>query len=276
LLRLQKTPILFCAIEESDVMPIRITDPFKDPTLNLRTEVNPFLGKMQDALDGSSALPILYGPALQPWAKRWRNWFLEVNQLTAHEIIVEIGCHKGDVLKSMACNHPEKGFIGLDITFKRVVNTASKALQHQLSNIVSLLCNARALDQVFGAQEIDGFIIFFPDPWVRKKRQQKNRLLDLDFFQQMLSCLKPGGFVWVKTDHEPYFVDISTLAAQVGLLQSNEQASNITMESYTSRFEQHFRETGEPTFSGCWQKKTPPDNQAITDLVSSTASHQNG
>ena len=45
----------------------------------------------------------------------------------ASSLIVEIGSHMGDVMCEMANNHPDKAFVGLDITFKRVVTLAEKA-----------------------------------------------------------------------------------------------------------------------------------------------------
>lgn len=238
-------------------MPIRISDPFRDPTLNLRPEVNPFLSKMREALDGSSELPLLYGPALKPWAKNWRQWFFEQKQLKVQQLVVEIGCHKGEVLKNMASNHPDKGFIGLDITFKRVVTTANKAVESGQNNMLSLLCNAQALDLLFDSEEVDGFVIFFPDPWARKKRQQKNRLLDLSFLKKLHGCLKTGGFLWIKTDHLSYFEDICQHAAQVGLQKFVPESTDIPGEIYTSRFEAHFRELGEPSYESCWHKPKP-------------------
>ncbi|MFW7378858.1 MAG: tRNA (guanosine(46)-N7)-methyltransferase TrmB [Oligoflexus sp.] len=256
-------------------MPIRLTDPFRDPTINLRSEVNPFLEKMQSALHASSDLPLLFGPSMKPWSKQWRSWFAQEQQNPVEKLVVEVGCHKGEVLKKMASQHPDIGFIGLDITFKRVVHTANKATQAGLQNVLSLLCNARALDQVFGEEEVDGFVIFFPDPWVRKKRQQKNRLLDRDFFEQMLRCLKPGGFIWIKTDHEPYFLDICQHAEAVGFVDSGPQVNKIITETYTSRFEQHFLEAGEASFGRSWQKKAEQFRQANADLASGASSFQN-
>ena len=50
-------------------------------------------------------------------------------------LVVEIGSHMGDVMCEMANNHPDTAFIGLDITFKRVVTLAEKAAKKDLNNI---------------------------------------------------------------------------------------------------------------------------------------------
>jgi tRNA (guanine-N7-)-methyltransferase len=232
-------------------MPIRLEDPFQDPTTHLRPEVNPFLGRMREAVEAGT-LPLLYGPALRPWTGQWRQWFADRDQ-PCKQLIAEIGCHKGDVLRRMATAHPETGFIGVDITFKRVVLTAEKAARDQLPNLLSILANARALDQLFGEGELDGLIVFFPDPWTRKKRQQKKRLLDRTFMERVCRCLKPGGFLWVKTDHEPYFQQICAAAEELPL-QASAAASIWPDEDYTSRFEQFFQDSQQSTFAAIWHK----------------------
>ena len=152
-------------------MPIRYSDPFRDPTDLPNREVNPFVTKMVEGAKNGT-LPVLYGESLKGLAGNWRQ-----HQGDKPELIVEIGCHKGDVLRDLAQDHQETLFVGLDITFKRVVETARKAEKAGLDNLRSVLANAQGLDLLFGEAELDGVIIFYPDPWTRKKRQLKNRLL---------------------------------------------------------------------------------------------------
>ena len=115
-------------------MPIRIEDPFKDPTTNLKPDVNAFLDKMVEAQDSGSL------PSIRPKAKKVGNWKSSVGKAMQSEpssLIVEIGSHMGDVICEMAQNHQDKAFIGLDITFKRVVTVAEKAVKKELPNIFS-------------------------------------------------------------------------------------------------------------------------------------------
>ena len=44
---------------------------------------------------------------------------------------------------------------------------------------------------------------FFPDPWP-KKRHWKNRLFQQPFLHGVYKILKPGGKLFVKTDHDGY------------------------------------------------------------------------
>ncbi len=237
-------------------MPIRIDNPFEDPTLELDPKVNPYLEKMRHGQQ-SGEITLLFGPALKPWVNKWKEFFAERHQ-PVEKLVLEVGCHKGEVLQLMSKAHPDTGFIGIDITFKRVVHTAQKAKAAGLSNMLSLLCNGRGLDRVFGPEELDGAVIFFPDPWVRKKRQRKNRLLDEDFLAKLHRSLKPGAFLWVKTDDGPYMEDIKIAAKAQGFTpyspEGSEQASGILSETYTSRFERHFDSKGVDSHNCCWVK----------------------
>ena len=109
----------------------------------------------------------------------------------------------GDVMCEMATNHKDKAFVGLDITFKRVVTLAEKAVKKELPNIFSVLGNGGGFEHMFSEGEVDGLIIFFPDPWVRKKKQRKKRLINPSFLEQAVKVLKSIWFSGLKltTNH---------------------------------------------------------------------------
>jgi tRNA (guanine-N7-)-methyltransferase len=50
---------------------------------------------------------------------------------------------------------------------------------------------------------LDGIHIFFPDPW-HKKRHHKRRLIQPPLVAQLSSRLKPGGYLHLATDWQPY------------------------------------------------------------------------
>ena len=233
--------------------PIRLEDPFRDPTVNLRDSVNPFLSKLRQALSDEST-PLLYGEALKPWRGKWRQAFAGTRSMATRELVLEIGSHKGEVLKRLANDFPDTGFLGMDITFKRVVTLADKAKELQLDNLISILCNAKAVEQVFAPDELDGVLIFFPDPWVRKKRQRKNRLLNQEFLTNLATCLQPEGWLWFKTDAKDYFDEVCSCAKDLGYRDLAKEQHPITAAIYTSRFEQHFQSEGLPTYERIFAK----------------------
>lgn len=239
------------ALHEESKMPIRIENPLVDPTARLNPDVNPFLGKMRQGME-EGTLPLLYGPRLGTNKGKWCEDFKASMGMSPKSMYLEIGSHNGNLLKQLAAEHPESAFVGMDITFKRVVTLAEKAKSLSLPNIKSILCNGRGVGEVFGEQELDGVIIFFPDPWVRKKRQQKNRLVQTSFLKSLLPLIKNGGFIWFKTDHKPYFDE--ALEGSQGIAELAEGSMDyFAKPQYRSHFEEHFRGKGEPTYEVTWQ-----------------------
>ncbi|MDP3325139.1 MAG: tRNA (guanosine(46)-N7)-methyltransferase TrmB, partial [Hydrogenophaga sp.] len=50
---------------------------------------------------------------------------------------------------------------------------------------------------------LDGVHIFFPDPW-HKSRHHKRRLIQTPFVNRLARHLKPGGYLHLATDWQPY------------------------------------------------------------------------
>lgn len=227
-------------------MPIRTVNPFQDPTLHLNPTVNPYVAKIKEGLAGGE-MPVLFGPAL---AGKKGHWHQQLPK--AQDLVLEIGCHKGDVLAALAKDHPHLGFIGFDITFKRVVETALKG--QKLGNLWSLLANGRALGELFAPGELSGVILFFPDPWARKKKQMKNRLVNESFVKNLGLALKSGGFFWFKTDHYGYYKEVEGFMEEFGFVKKEAHYPRLLSQDYKSRFEIEFDRRYTPSFAGVWQR----------------------
>src|SRR5689334_8684011 len=96
-------------------------NPFLDPTCKTKSWINPYLLAMREAAQDGS-LPIYYGDKLKQMPGHWRQHLSA--RFTSHrplqKLVLEIGCHLGRTLVQMAEDQKDHGFIGLDITFKRV------------------------------------------------------------------------------------------------------------------------------------------------------------
>jgi len=114
---------------------------------------------------------------------------------------VEIGTGNGFFLAGMAARHSEFNWLGLEIRFKRVVQTARKVTKADaVGNTRVSRYNAHQLSDVFEDGEIDALYINHPDPWAKQK-QANHRLLSPSFFETIGKLLKQGSIVRIKTDH---------------------------------------------------------------------------
>jgi tRNA (guanine-N7-)-methyltransferase len=202
-----------------DHMPVRSSDVFADIVSKLDNDSNAFVAKLVNA-QNSGDLPVAMGPRLREFPGQWRSKFTNVTgDRQAMPLIVEIGCHTGHTLCDMAERHPEALFVGVDITFKRVIHTAERARDRGLKNIFVILANAGGLSQLFQDGEVDGFITFFPDPWVKKKHAHY-RLYSEVFCSTVYRQLSRSGFLWLKTDQEPYFQTACEYAKSAGFCET--------------------------------------------------------
>lgn len=233
-------------------MSIRAQDPFVDSFATMREDVNAFLSILREA-----ELPLLYGPKLKPCVGQWLKHFTEKMPTAPKELILEIGSHYGEVILKMAKDEAETAFIGMDITLKRVVKLAQKAEAGKLPNLTSILCNAKFLDQLFAPRELDGVLVFFPDPWAKKKRYHKNRLLKPEFLALLATKLKPDAYFWFKTDWEPYNAEVLE-ALHAANWREIRPTTGLASKVYTSRFERLFKEAGQSTFASIW---APPSQE---------------
>lgn len=232
---------------------MRLVDPFIDPTVGLRSVVNRYVGELAENRN-TADLPILFGPQLSDRQGRWRESIAAVHQRpqACEKLIVEIGCHLGKTLVAMAEEFPETAFAGIDITFKRVVASARKIKRLGLENTVSLLLDARNLAKVFAAKEVDGLVVFYPDPWT-KPSKAKHRLLDVANLKTWAEVLKPGGFLWVKTDQGPYFAQICAAALAAGYDECPAHDSPLGRD-FSSTFAGHFPVAGLGSYTKTWRK----------------------
>lgn len=237
-------------------MPLKNPNPFASRAEGLNAAVNPYVALMREgARDGT--LPVAFGPMLEDMPGNWRARIASFHKQPepASRLVVEIGCHKGHTLVAMAADQRDTAFVGIDITFKRVVTTSQRASGQGLKNVFTAMVNAQSIDRLFSAGEVDGVVIFFPDPWVKKVKQAKHRLVEPSFVERLRKALKPGAYVWFKSDQELYFNEARAAFEGAGFLPVSAGAG-LPAVDYTSTFEQRFQAQNLPTYSGKWL--TPP------------------
>lgn len=185
-------------------MPFLNVDIFRDMPKDLTGGNNHYLQKLGQSRADSN-LPIVFGSQLKNKKGNWRSLFSNEMKLFPEKLVLEIGVHKGKILKELVEKKPSWAFLGMDVTLKRVVMSASKVETTGAKNSKVILGDAKYLSKIISDEELDGVIIFFPDPWNKKERQVNKRLLNRDFCFNLFKTIKVGGFIWFKSDCEDYY-----------------------------------------------------------------------
>lgn len=119
-------------------------------------------------------------------------------------VTLEIGFGMGDSLAEMALNAPEQDFIGIEV-HRPGVGRLLAALEEQGSTNVRVFCHdaVEILEQRIPDASLDRVLLFFPDPW-HKKRHNKRRIVQQPFLDMLRLKLKPGGIFHMATDWQDY------------------------------------------------------------------------
>ena len=154
---------------------------------------------------------------------------------------LEIGFGNGENLAALAQAHPERDYLGIEV-HRPGVGRLLRALESQRLTNVRLICHdaVEVLAQQIPAQWLQEILVFFPDPWP-KKRHHKRRLIQGAFAELLAERLAPGGLLRIATDWQPYALEmLTTLECVVQLhnLAANGGFVPRPAERQPTRFEQ--------------------------------------
>lgn len=118
---------------------------------------------------------------------------------------VELGSGDGSFLLDWAEAHPERNFLGVERLLGRIRKIDRKAQRRRLTNVLGLRIEASyCLEYLLPPGSVSRLHVYFPDPWPKRKHW-KNRLVNERFPELAAAVVEPGGEVWLRTDHGPYF-----------------------------------------------------------------------
>jgi tRNA (guanine-N7-)-methyltransferase len=119
-------------------------------------------------------------------------------------LILEIGFGMGDATAKIAQSRIEDNFLCCEVHAPGVGALLKRCGEEGIGNIRILQHDAiEVMDQMLGLNSLDGVHIFFPDPW-HKSRHHKRRLIQGPFVQRLAQHIKPGGYLHLATDWQPY------------------------------------------------------------------------
>jgi tRNA (guanine-N7-)-methyltransferase len=118
--------------------------------------------------------------------------------------LLEIGFGNGEALLAIATQRSAWDCLGIDVYEAGVGRLLLQAHEAGAANL-RVICHdaVEVLEQQLPDSSIDEALVFFPDPWP-KKRHHKRRLIQPAFAGVLARTLVPGGVLRLATDWQPY------------------------------------------------------------------------
>ena len=166
---------------------------------------------------------------------------------------VELGCGDASFLVELARRHPERNFIGVERLLGRLRKLDRKGGRAGLTNLRGVrIESAYFLEYLLPPHSVLALHIYFPDPWPKKKHR-KHRLINERFPELVRAALVPGGVVYLRTDDEDYFKQMTGVFGANGEFEPKETPAELA--ELLTDFERGFRERGIQTLRTAYQSK---------------------
>ncbi len=141
--------------------------------------------------------------------------------------IIEIGFGMGKATSYLALQNPHMDYIGVEVHSPGVGSLLMEIEKLKISNLKIIQHDVtEVLSNMVSDDSINGFHIFCPDPWPKKKHH-KRRLINQDFITLLVKKLVLNGYIYITTDWEHY-------AEQIEKILSHEN-SLIKSSSYLDK-----------------------------------------
>ena len=164
---------------------------------------------------------------------------------------VEIGFGMGDALAALAEGHPEYDYIGIEVHEAGIGRLLSLIAGRSIGNLRILRGDAaQLLECCFENASLAGVLLFFPDPWP-KKRHLKRRLVQPAFVEQVARRLAPGGRFQLATDWPDYARQMLEVIEAQGQFRNQAGAGRFMADRCgrpRTKFERRGERLGHDTF----------------------------
>jgi len=166
-----------------------------------------------------------------------------------HPIHIEVGMGKGKFIMTLAKQHPEINYIGIEKYSSVLIRALEKCEDYEGSNIMFIRMDADVIADVFEKDEVARIYLNFSDPWP-KDRHAKRRLTSKEFLARYDQFLQPEGSVIFKTDNRPLFDFSLEQAAEAGWIVDNFtydlHHSEYVQGNVMTEYEEKFTAKGNP------------------------------
>ena len=172
--------------------------------LPFRREIKTYvlrIGRMTDAQERA------YKELSAKWCIQFNeNEKLDFKEIYGNEnpVVIEIGFGMGDATWQIAKDNPDVNYLGIEVHRPGVGKLLNHIEAEGVTNLRIIEFDAlEVLDKMVADGGIDGFHIFFPDPWPKKKHH-KRRMVQRPRTNLIAKKLKKGGYLYFVTDWYPY------------------------------------------------------------------------
>jgi len=166
---------------------------------------------------------------------------------------VELGSGDGSFIAQYAQLLPDRNFLAVERLLGRLRKINRKGLRAGLANLRLVRIEASyLLEYLLPRESLRALHVYFPDPWPKRKHR-KNRLVNARFTELARRVLAPGGVVYLRTDDEDYFAQMTAafaLNTDFCLAEMPAELSRITTD-----FEKDFLAQGMNTRRASYQRR---------------------
>ena len=162
-------------------------------------------------------------------------------------LTLEIGFGNGASLAAMARQDPESDYVGIEVHRPGVGHLLKQIESDGLEN-VRIYCHdaVEILHHCIDDHSLDRVLLFFPDPW-HKKKHHKRRIVQPLFTNLLARKLKHGGIFHMATDWQAYaehMLEVMESATAFSNTAGNQGYSERPDYRPTTKFEQRGRRLG--------------------------------
>lgn len=186
-----------------------------------------------------------YIPDPSPRRGRWAEEFAVPQPLW-----LELGCGKGGFLAQAALAHPDRNFLGVDLSTdvlgvgRRKIQSAYFEAGREIGNLRMTIFDITRIDLFLSPEDqAERIFINFCNPWPKPK-QYKKRLTHSRQLAKYRAFLPNGGEIWFKTDDDELFTHSVRYFEESGF-----RIRYRTEDLHKSGFEPNFRTEHEEMYS---------------------------
>lgn len=165
---------------------------------------------------------------------------------------VELGCGDASFLAEYAQQHPRINFLGVERLLGRLCKLDRKGRRNGATNLRGVrIESAYFLEFLLPPNATTALHIYFPDPWPKKKHR-KHRLINERFPTLAWHSLAPGGMIYLRTDDEDYFGQMTEVFAADARFRP--AVTPVALSSVLTDFEREFNARGITTRCAAYRR----------------------